>query len=133
MANRHRWQLKQFMVRYKGGKCQLCGYNKCLRALDFHHADPKEKDFQFGANHNFSWERLRQELDKCILVCRNCHSEVEYDLDMQMWGKDISETEQAIAEALKAPPVDPDTIYTRNGWEEYHPYYKYGKGKTPRT
>ena len=52
MANRHRWNLKTTAVKYKGGCCQLCGYNRCMRALSFHHLDPTKKKFGFGASHN---------------------------------------------------------------------------------
>ena len=48
MANRHRFALKAACVKYKGGACQLCGYNRCMRALTFHHLDPDKKGFGFG-------------------------------------------------------------------------------------
>lgn len=63
-------------VDYLGGKCNRCGYNKCIDALDFHHINPKEKDFNFSENgHCRSWERVKKELDKCELLCANCHRE----------------------------------------------------------
>jgi hypothetical protein len=65
------------MVEYKGGACQLCGYARCLRALDFHHLDPRTKKFSIAGSHTRSWESLRQELDKCMLVCSNCHVDIE--------------------------------------------------------
>lgn len=71
---------KQKAVDYKGGKCVHCGYNKCLAALDFHHLDPNEKDYEpaklFGQNQ--PWDKIKMELDKCILLCANCHRE-EHD------------------------------------------------------
>jgi hypothetical protein len=69
--------LKQRMVDYKGGRCEICGYDRCLRALDFHHRDPATKRFTIAHGHNRSWESLRLELDKCLLVCSNCHLEIE--------------------------------------------------------
>lgn len=69
--------LKQRMVDYKGGKCQLCGYAQCLAALHFHHLDPQTKLFHFAGSHLRRWEALQKELDKCILLCSNCHKEVE--------------------------------------------------------
>jgi len=63
-------------VKYKGGRCQICGYNKCLRALKFHHINPKEKDFNISMANNPPWEKIKKELDKCILVCGNCHDEI---------------------------------------------------------
>jgi DNA-directed RNA polymerase subunit RPC12/RpoP len=66
------------MVDYKGGGCQTCGYSRCLRALDFHHLDPTTKRFSIAGSHNRSWESLRQELDRCLLVCSNCHGQIEH-------------------------------------------------------
>jgi uncharacterized CHY-type Zn-finger protein len=65
------------MVDYKGGACVLCGYGECLRAMDFHHLDPASKRFNIAPSHNRSWESLREELDKCMLICSNCHFELE--------------------------------------------------------
>lgn len=72
---RHR-AIKVKSVDYKGGCCSRCGYNKCLAALDFHHRDPKKKDKKFVAMKTRSFEGLREELDKCDLVCKNCHAEI---------------------------------------------------------
>lgn len=64
-------------IAYKGGKCQVCGYDKCVGALEFHHIDPTQKDFGISAKgYTRSWDKNRQELDKCILVCANCHREI---------------------------------------------------------
>ena len=71
---------KERAVDYKGGKCDRCGYNKCIIALEFHHTDPKEKDFHISSNMNKSWDKVKKELDKCILVCSNCHREIHYGL-----------------------------------------------------
>lgn len=71
---------KERAVKYKGGKCVKCGYDKCIIALEFHHIDPKEKDFSPSSNMNKSWEKIKLELDKCILVCSNCHREIHYNL-----------------------------------------------------
>lgn len=62
-------------VEYKGGKCVNCSYSKCIDALEFHHIDPSEKDFCISGK-SLCWDRLRPELDKCILVCSNCHREL---------------------------------------------------------
>ena len=76
-VTRKRNRLKEKAVAYKGGKCVKCGYNKCLRALEFHHTD-KNKEFGIGAKgYTRSWEKVKEELDKCILVCSNCHKEIE--------------------------------------------------------
>lgn len=66
-------ELKKRAVAALGGKCQCCGYDRCLSALEFHHLDPKEKDFELSGK--MSWERIELELKKCVLLCSNCHKE----------------------------------------------------------
>ena len=64
-------------IEYKGTKCQLCGYDKCIEALEFHHF-LNEKNFGISAKgYTRSWEKVKAELDICILLCANCHREVE--------------------------------------------------------
>lgn len=65
-----------------GGKCQICGYNRCNRALDFHHIDKKAKDFGISLllQGNASIENTFNELKKCVLLCSNCHREVHDNL-----------------------------------------------------
>jgi len=70
------------MVDYKGGNCELCGYNKCPQAMDFHHKDPKEKDFSLSGHHCRKWESIKIELDKCMLVCANCHREIHAEVTL---------------------------------------------------
>lgn len=75
-----RRKLKEQLVEYKGGKCEMCGYNKCIAALEFHHKDHNQKDYGLsnkGFLHNF--EKAKKEVDKCILICSNCHREVHYE------------------------------------------------------
>ena len=75
-SQKRRLKVKQLAVEYKGGKCEICGYSKCLAALEFHHLDSKEKDFNITTGNNKSWKRIKLELDKCQLVCSNCHREI---------------------------------------------------------
>lgn len=74
---------KKELVEYKGGKCEKCGYDKSTRALQFHHLDPIEKDFTISRK-SYSIERLKKEVDKCILVCANCHLEIHEEIDNKM-------------------------------------------------
>jgi hypothetical protein len=70
---------KQHAVDIFGGKCQIpsCGYNKCIEALEFHHLDKDEKEEKPSqVILRWSFERAKKELDKCILVCANCHREI---------------------------------------------------------
>ena len=76
MVNRRRFKIKEKAVDYKGGCCEECGYSKCLQALDFHHLDQTKKDFVISGAHARSWQAIKEELDKCRLLCANCHREV---------------------------------------------------------
>jgi len=70
---------KGLCVEYKGGKCQVegCGYNKYIGALEFHHLDPTQKDFSISDVKGYKFtKKITEELDKCILVCSNCHREI---------------------------------------------------------
>jgi hypothetical protein len=73
---------KASAVKYKGGKCVSCGYNRCLKALEFHHLDRSVKDFSISSTSSWgkysavSEELMKKELDKCVLLCANCHREV---------------------------------------------------------
>lgn len=72
-----RRRLKELLVEYRGGKCIICGYNKCVWALDLHHIDDSTKEFGLSVRGlTRSWEKLKQEADKCVLVCANCHREI---------------------------------------------------------
>jgi DNA-binding CsgD family transcriptional regulator len=77
-----RKRVKIKLIEYKGGECVECGYNKCTRSLEFHHLDKNEKDFTISGK-SWSFERLKSEVDKCILVCSNCHNEIHYKQDLE--------------------------------------------------
>jgi transposase len=77
VAQRRR-DVKAILVREAGGSCQLCGYNRWLGALQFHHVDPSQKEFHIALRGVArSLERVRAEARKCVLLCANCHAEVE--------------------------------------------------------
>lgn len=66
-------------VARKGGKCKFCGYNRCIDALDFHHLE--EKGFGLSKDGvTRAWSKVEKELDKCVLVCANCHREIHAGL-----------------------------------------------------
>ncbi|AKM82365.1 TPA: HNH endonuclease [Candidatus Berkelbacteria bacterium] len=80
VAKRRR-KIKAMAIEYKGGKCSICGYNKYAGALDFHHIDESTKKFDLSTKGlTRSWERTKTEIDKCILVCANCHREIHAGL-----------------------------------------------------
>lgn len=68
----YRKRIKDELVEMFGGKCKCCGFNQFNSALDFHHIEPKGKDFQVSSK-TISLERCIEEAKKCILVCSNCH------------------------------------------------------------
>lgn len=72
---------KALLVKEAGGGCLKCGYDKCLRALQFHHVDPSEKDFGLSDSLGLSLKKLRKEAEKCILICSNCHAELHEELE----------------------------------------------------
>lgn len=72
-------KFKKSCIEYKGGCCSICNYSKCDTALEFHHLDPKEKDFTIADTVTYKFtDSIKLELDKCILVCANCHRELHY-------------------------------------------------------
>jgi hypothetical protein len=75
---RRRRRVKTILVQEAGGACRLCGYDKYAGALHFHHLDAGSKEFSLGqAGITRSIEAARAEARKCVLLCSNCHAEVE--------------------------------------------------------
>src|ERR1035437_5697693 len=72
-----KYKIKQKCIEYLGGKCEKCNYSKCIRSLTFHHTDPKTKVNDVCKLFDRKWEKLQAELDKCQLLCFNCHMEEE--------------------------------------------------------
>lgn len=70
-------QSKAYAVERGGGKCQRCGYNKCMAALEFHHLNPTEKEPTWNSLRAWSKARIDEALKKCLLLCANCHREIE--------------------------------------------------------
>lgn len=68
---------KYELILYKGGKCERCGYSnlECPNVFNFHHIDANMKDFTISGK-SFSFQKLKNEVDKCQLLCANCHGEV---------------------------------------------------------
>ena len=76
-----RWQKRKLdAIEYKGGKCQRCGYDKYPDVLEFHHRDPNEKEANWSKIRLWKWDRVLTELDKCDILCANCHREVHIEL-----------------------------------------------------
>ena len=80
-AQQRRGQKRKLeLLEIKGKRCSSCGYQKNSAALEFHHENPKEKDFQLDLRSlsNRKWEVIIQEAEKCILLCANCHAELHH-------------------------------------------------------
>ncbi len=76
-VTKRRKRVRQQAIEHLGGRCQICGYDRCIGALDVHHRDPTKKNFGISEDGNTrSWERVKSELSQCILICANCHREV---------------------------------------------------------
>jgi hypothetical protein len=72
-----RRRLKEQVVRDAGGRCAGCGYDRNLAGRHFHHVDPRQKRLAVAAHGARSLDSLRHEVKKCVLLCANCHAEVE--------------------------------------------------------
>lgn len=86
-VSERRRKTKMALIEYKGGKCEICGYNKCVAALEFHHLDPSTKDFGISKDILRALDKSKKEVDKCILVCNRCHAEIHYE----QWLKEYNE------------------------------------------
>ena len=75
-----RFKYRKKLKDIKGSCCCLCGYSKCLAALQFHHIDPKNKKFgiteAIKSKIKVTKQEILEEIEKCILVCANCHFEI---------------------------------------------------------
>ena len=77
----YRRRVKEILVEEAGGRCRVCGYDIYVGALHFHHLDPSTKRFQVShAGTTGSLQAMREEARKCVLLCANCHAEVEAGL-----------------------------------------------------
>jgi transcription elongation factor Elf1 len=76
VAKRRR-KIKLMAINYKGGKCKVCGYSKCPAALDLHHVSGQKSFSISHKGYTRFWQKVKEELNKCILVCANCHREIE--------------------------------------------------------
>lgn len=89
-----------------GGGCAICGYSKCLRALELHHLDPAAKEFSFGhiITRACNWAKVVMELRKCVMLCANCHREVH--ADEASVPADAPRFDEAYAD-YRAPAMEP--------------------------
>jgi hypothetical protein len=79
VTRRHQ-KVKRILVEEAGGCCAVCGYDRCVVNLHFHHVDPAQKSFALTSATGKSLDAYRAEAAKCVLVCANCHGEIEAGL-----------------------------------------------------
>lgn len=85
-------------IEYLGGKCIRCGHQGWAATFEFHHRDPSKKEFQISSGNTNSWNSIKKEVEKCDLLCSNCHREVHYS---------SQELEKEIRQHLNDPPLGP--------------------------
>ena len=77
----YRRRAKNYAIEAFKSKCGICEYNKCPQELEFHHLNPDEKDFNMSSKGiTRSWDKVSQELKKCVCLCANCHREVHANI-----------------------------------------------------
>ena len=82
-VRKRRRRIRQMAVEYKGGRCEVCGYDRCPEALEFHHKGDTTKEFGISEKgYTRSWVAVQRELDKCVMLCANCHREVHAKLQL---------------------------------------------------
>lgn len=113
-----RRRLKIRCVEYLGGRCKKCGYDRCLRALQFHHIhreDKAEALYVLIAN-NRPWDVIVLELEKCVLLCSNCHAEVEDAYDKGLVLVFVGDTAvYASVERTHEEDVPGEQVFCRTG------------------
>jgi hypothetical protein len=90
------------IVEMLGGKCENCGYNKNIAAFDFHHVNPKEKDYQLDMRKlsNTRFDKLLEEVKKCKLLCSNCHREFHSpDLELTLAKEMVKKIDESVINA----------------------------------
>jgi hypothetical protein len=79
-VTRRKQKVKRLLVEAAGGCCAVCGYDRCIINLGFHHVNPAEKSFALSMDTTKAIAAYREEMRKCVLVCANCHGEIEAGL-----------------------------------------------------
>ncbi len=84
-VQKRRKKVREMALQFLGGRCTRCGYDRCAEALEIHHLESSDKDFGISdKGYTRSWNRIRVELEKCKLLCSNCHREVHAKLQLSV-------------------------------------------------
>lgn len=81
-VGKRRKKIRKILVEERGAKCEICGYNRCRDALEFHHNDDNKEFSISGDGVTRSLDKARKEADKCMLICANCHREIHSEFGM---------------------------------------------------
>ena len=107
-VRKRRKEIRRKAISYMGGRCQRCGYDRCMEALECHHLEDSKKDFGISSKgYTRSWDQVVEELKKCVLLCANCHREIHAGL--QLPQETVVETSGEFREAY------PEFDRIRNG------------------
>ena len=79
-VTRRKQKVRRILIEEAGGRCAVCGYDRCIFNFHFHHVDPATKSIEMTARIGRSLATFREEAKKCVLVCANCHGEIETGL-----------------------------------------------------
>ena len=80
-VRKRRQKIRQMAIAAKGGKCEKCGYDRCIEALEFHHKNDSDKNFGLSEKgYARAWKKVQKELEKCVLLCANCHRELHAEV-----------------------------------------------------
>lgn len=120
VTRRHQ-KVKRILVEEWGGGCAVCGYDRSVVSLHFHHVDPATKSFAVNMAHGKSLDSFRAEAEKCVLVCANCHGEIEGGLipsppPKARYGEDWQPTavggqQESTKGAPAGPQAHPDQLF----------------------
>jgi hypothetical protein len=79
-VTRRKQKIRRILVDEAGGRCAVCGYDRCVLNFHFHHVDPSTKRINMASDNGRALSVFREEAKKCVLLCANCHGEVEAGL-----------------------------------------------------
>jgi len=102
-VRKRRKKVRHMAIDHLGGRCSQCGYDRCLDALEFHHVESSVKDFGISnRGYTRSWKRVQEEIEKCVLLCANCHR--EHHAQLQLQREIAGEKSGEFREALQGNP-----------------------------
>lgn len=107
-----RWAKRYRIIKELGGKCINCGETNMF-LLDLHHKEPEKKSFDISKYRNIQWDLILPEINKCVLLCRNCHTLHHFDDIIKRFNENFDEIKEKakIVDSVSRPKLDEDYIY----------------------